>query len=140
ERFPGVASFIDDVLDACRRDGYVSTALGRKRHIEGVREAAERHRASQLNMPERIAVNTVIQGTAADLIKRAMIAVHERLAQQNHPAKMLLQIHDELIFETPERQCASLAELVREEMTRVIEWSTPLKVDISSGRHWSDCH
>ncbi len=140
ERFPGVASFIDEVLDACRRDGYVSTALGRKRHIEGVREAAERHRASQLNMPERIAVNTVIQGTAADLIKRAMIAVHERLTQQNHPAKMLLQIHDELIFETPQSQCASLAELVREEMTRVIEWSTPLKVDISSGRHWSDCH
>ncbi len=139
QRFPGVASFMNDVLDACRQDGYVSTALGRKRHIEGVRAASERKGGQQLNMPERIAVNTVIQGTAADLIKRAMISVHRAIREGGLAARMLLQIHDELIFETPHQQRESLTALVQEKMTGVIEWSTPLKVDIAWGSNWAEC-
>ncbi len=138
-RFPGVASFIDEILDGCRRDGFVSTALGRRRPVEGVREAAERRSAKQLNLPERIAVNTVIQGTAADLIKRAMIDVYRALKEIRSEARMLLQIHDELIFEVPASQHEELAQLVVEKMTGVVEWSTPLKVDVKAGRNWADC-
>jgi len=134
EGYPGIEEFIDRVLAECRQNGYVKTILGRRRVIRGIREHAGRQR----NFAERTAVNTVIQGSAADLIKLAMIAVDRRLRQEELAAEMLLQIHDELIFEVPSDQIKSLVGLVTEEMVGVAKLEVPLKVDTKAGPNWAD--
>jgi DNA polymerase-1 len=133
EGYPGIEEFLSLVLANCRKNGYVTTILGRRRAISGVREGAGRQR----NLAERTAVNTVIQGSAADLIKLAMVAIHRRLRREGLPAKMLLQIHDELIFEVPSDQLHQLAGLVTEEMVGVQALNVPLKVDIKAGPTWA---
>jgi DNA polymerase-1 len=143
--YPGVLEFLTDTLTQCRERGYVSTLMGRRRAIEGVRPVPPGLRETktgalrQLNLPERTAVNAVIQGTAADLIKLAMIRVQRRLREETSPARMLLQIHDELLFETPPEAAAALAALVREEMSGVMDLSVPLKVDVKLGPNWAAC-
>ncbi len=132
--YPGIEGFLVRVLAECRRKGYVSTILGRRRAIRGVRANAGRSR----NLAERTAVNTVIQGSAADLIKRAMITIHARLRREGLAARMLLQIHDELIFEVPAEELPRLAALVREEMAGAAALRVPLKVDLKAGPNWAD--
>ncbi len=132
QRYSGVAKFIEETLYECRRTGYARTILGRRREIIGIRS----HRPENLNLPERTAINTVMQGSAADLIKRAMINLHARLQRERHPGRMLLQIHDELVFEGPAQEVASLTEIAREEMTTAIELSVPLVVDVKVGENW----
>jgi len=134
QRYPGIEGFLRQVLADCSRKGYVSTILGRRRAIQGVRPDAGRQR----NLAERTAVNTVIQGSAADLIKQAMIAVHARLRREASPARMLLQIHDELIFEVPAERHESLGRLVREEMAGVQVLRVPLVVDVKVGPSWAE--
>jgi DNA polymerase-1 len=134
EGYAGIEKFLAAVLAECRQRGYVSTILGRRRSIEGVREYAGRQR----NLAERTAINSVIQGSAADLIKQAMIAIHRRLRREGSPARMLLQIHDELIFEVPSEQLHDLATLVREEMVGAGVLRVPLKVDLKAGPNWAD--
>ena len=112
EGYPGIVDFLDRALIECRRTGYATTILGRRRAIRGIRE----HPSRQRNLAERTAINTVIQGSAADLIKRAMVAIDRRLQNGRLSARMLLQIHDELIFEVPAYQLPDLAQLVTEEM------------------------
>ncbi len=131
--YPGIEEFLEQVLAECRKNGYVKTILGRRRSISGVRPGAGRQR----NLAERTAVNTVIQGSAADLIKLAMVAIHRRLRKEQFAARMLLQIHDELIFEVPSDQLPHLAQLVREEMVGVYALNVPLKVDIKAGPNWA---
>jgi DNA polymerase-1 len=133
-QYPRIEEFLTAVLAECREKGYVSTILGRRRAIQGVRPNAGRTR----NLAERTAVNTVIQGSAADLIKLAMIAIHRRLAREKLPARMLLQIHDELVFEVDGRHLPELARLVAEEMSGVYPLSVPLKVDLEAGPNWAD--
>jgi len=134
EGYPGIEEFLVETLAKCRTNGYVSTLEGRRRAIQGVRESAGRQR----NLAERTAVNTVIQGSAADLIKIAMVAIHRRLRQEELDARMLLQIHDELIFEVPRDQLTHLKELVTEEMVGAASLSVPLKVDVKTGPSWAD--
>ena len=134
EGYPGIEEFLGQILAECRRTGYVSTILGRRRAIRGVRADAPRQR----NLAERTAINTVIQGSAADLIKQAMIATHARLAREQFPARMLLQIHDELIFEVPPDRLHDLARLVTEEMADAHRLDVPLKVDVKAGPNWAD--
>ena len=134
ETYPGIERFLIESLAECRKQGYVTTILGRRRAIEGVRADAGRSR----NMAERTAVNTVIQGSAADLMKLAMLAVYRRLKREKHPARMLLQIHDELIFEAPAGEVDYLAKLLREEMSGVYQLRVPLKVDVKAGPNWAD--
>jgi len=139
-RYPGVEKFLVETLEQCRENGYVKTILGRRRAISGVRKGAGRQR----NLPERTAINTVVQGSAADLIKLAMIRIHRRLSPDssrrgNLPARMLLQIHDELIFECPASELAELGKLVTAEMAGVLELAVPLKVDLKSGDNWAAC-
>ncbi len=134
EGYPGIEDFLERLLAECRRNGYVSTIRGRRRAIRGVRPPAGRQR----NLAERTAINTVIQGSAADLIKMAMIAIHCRLRREKLPARMLLQIHDELIFEVPSDQLHNLAKLVTEEMAGAEKLNVPLKVDIKTGPNWAD--
>jgi len=133
EGYPEIEDFLGRVLAECREKGYVKTILGRRRAISGVREGAGRQR----NLAERTAVNTVIQGSAADLMKLAMVAIHRRLRKEHLPARMLLQIHDELIFEVHSDQLHQLAELVREEMVGAHTLNVPLKVDIKAGPNWA---
>ena len=133
-RYKGVERFFDEVLEGARKNGYVSTILDRRRYIEGVRPPEER--AQQRNQAERIAVNTVCQGSAADLIKVAMIHIHRRLRDEKLAARMLLQIHDELLFEVPRDEVKTLTDLVRREMTEAIELSVPLVVNVGAGDNW----
>ncbi len=138
-RYPGVAALMEKILEDCRRDGYVQTILGRRRAIDGVRSAEVRGANSlSKNLPERTAVNTVIQGSAADLIKVAMINVYRRMQREKTAAKMLLQIHDELLFEVPAEEAEALAALVREEMSSAFTLDVPLKVDVKTGANWAE--
>ena len=134
EGYPGIEEFLGRILAECHKNGYVSTILGRRRAIQGVRPEPARLR----NLAERTAINTVIQGSAADLIKEAMIVIHRRLRRQRLPARMLLQIHDELIFEVPSDQVEYVAGLAAEEMAAVGRLEVPLKVDLSAGPNWAD--
>lgn len=139
DRYPGVENFLAKILADCREKGYVSTVLGRRRAIRGIRPDVEGSKGSrQRNLPERTAINTVIQGSAADLIKQAMIAIHRRLRRESLSAKMLLQIHDELIFEVPAHELQGMAKLVAEEMAGVQQLAVPLKVDVKIGRNWAE--
>jgi DNA polymerase I len=131
-RYAGVDRYLTSVLEECRRTGYARTILGRRRAISGIRESVGRSR----NMAERTAINTVIQGSAADLIKTAMVNIHARIEREGHPARMLLQIHDELVFEAPADQIDTLAGLVRHEMEHALELSVPVVVDLSVGENW----
>ena len=141
-QYRGVERFLEEILEACRRNGYVSTILGRRRSITGVRDrlAARGADAShQRNLSERTAINTVIQGSAADLIKLAMVHVRRRLDQERLSARMLLQIHDELIFEVPSEELSVVARLVADEMASAVPLSVPIKVDLKTGSNWADC-
>jgi DNA polymerase-1 len=131
-RYAGVDRYLQQILEECVATGFARTILGRRRPIVGIRNTTGRQR----NLPERTAINTVIQGSAADLIKKAMIQIQSRLENEKHPAKMLLQIHDELVFEVPEAQTESLVELVRHEMEHAIPLDVPLVVDVSIGDNW----
>jgi DNA polymerase-1 len=138
-KYPGVDRFMEETLDECRRRGFVSTISGRRRPVQGVRDAAARGSKRQRLLPERIAINSVIQGSAADMIKMAMIRVFRRLKNEPWQAKMLLQIHDELVFEAPPEELPRLREMVSTEMSGVYPLSVPLKVDVKVGRNWAEC-
>lgn len=131
-KYAAVDQYITQTLAEVTRTGFATTILGRRRAISGIRP----ERKQQLNLPERTAINTVIQGSAADLIKQAMLRVHDRLAKTQHPGRLLLQIHDELVFETPAAEVTSLAALVRDEMTNALSLRVPLAVDVSVGENW----
>ncbi|WP_165220313.1 DNA polymerase I [Aquisphaera insulae] len=132
--FAGVDRFITETLEKARDDGRVETILGRRRPINGIKNTTGRSR----NLAERTAVNTVIQGSAADLIKMAMIRIDERLGAERLKSRMILQIHDELVFEVPEEEVNRLAGLVAHEMTTALALKVPLKVDLAAGPNWLD--
>jgi DNA polymerase-1 len=118
--------------ELARTQGYVETLIGRRRYIPEIRARNPGVRG----LGERTATNSPIQGTAADLIKIAMIRLHDRL--QDSPSRMLLQVHDELLFETPSSHVESLREIVCEEMEGAIDLDVPLRVDIGVGNSWYD--
>jgi DNA polymerase-1 len=140
QRYPGVQEFMLNTLIECRRDQSVKTMLGRRRAVQGVRDFRELDvsKMRSLTEAERIAVNTVIQGSAADLIKQAMLNVYHRLRSSDLPARLLLQIHDELLFEVDPHAIDTLETLVREEMAGVAELKVPLKVDVARGATWAE--
>jgi len=137
ERYPGVARFIDEVLRRARADGFVTTLLGRRRPVSGIRptDAAE-GRTTSRSAGERIAINTVVQGSAADLIKVAMNRIDRRIDEEQRPSRMLMQIHDELVFEVPEAALEAEREMIVAEMAGACSLSVPLKVDTAAGRNW----
>jgi DNA polymerase-1 len=136
-----VRNFIAETLIDCRKNGFVKTLSGRKRILKGVRdfETLEDNKRKQLLEPERMAINTVIQGTAADMIKLAMIAIDRELKSANLHANMLLQIHDELVFEVAPNDVDALAALVRRNMETVMPLNVPVQVDIKTGKNWAEC-
>jgi DNA polymerase-1 len=142
EAFAGAAAFIDDLLDRCRRDGQVTTLLGRRRSITGVRDRKARRTASgalALSLPERTAVNTVVQGSAADLIKLAMLGVSRRLEAERCTAALVLQIHDELLLESPVDEVPAVSSLVAGAMRSALPLEVPLEVSVHVGRSWAEC-
>ena len=132
--YAGVDAFIARTLEGALAAGRVETILGRRRPISGIKATTGRSR----NLAERTAVNTVIQGSAADLIKRAMLEVDRRVRAEGLRARMLLQIHDELLFEVPDEEVPALAALVREAMTTALTFDVPLRVDLAAGPNWLD--
>ena len=135
-RYHGVRRFLDETVEQARAQGFVRTLLGRRRYLPDLNS---RNRALR-QAAERMAVNTVIQGTAADLIKKAMVEVAEALSEAGLLARMILQVHDELVFEAPEAELEALGQLVRSRMESVYALRVPLRVDIETGRNWREAH
>lgn len=138
-QYAGMAEYMEELLDACRRDGYVRTISGRRRAVSGVRDRSERD-WRQRNLPERTAVNSVIQGSAADLIKQAMIDIERAFKESRGEARLLLQIHDELLFELPESEVAAKCDEIKRCMESVALLRVPLRVDLKVGSNWAHCH
>jgi DNA polymerase-1 len=135
-RYPGVRAFIDDTIAAARRDGAVRTLLGRRRALPDLHSRNRTLRQAA----ERMAVNTVVQGTAADLIKRAMLAVAPALRDIDSRARMILQVHDELVLEVPASEVEAVAARTREVMEGVFALGVPLLVEVGVGRNWREAH
>jgi DNA polymerase-1 len=136
ESFPKIRAWRDGVLESARELGYVETLLGRRRRIPDIESSNARMRAAA----ENTAVNTPVQGSAADIIKRAMIDIERDLAESDLACVMLLQVHDELVFELPERELDAAKELVRRRMEGAVELRVPLVVDFGAGRNWLEEH
>ena len=132
ERFPAVQRFIQETIARAEREGFVTTLLGRRRNIPELRSDQRQRRS----LGERLAVNTVIQGTAADIIKLAMVRCHAALREAGMATRLVLQIHDELLFEGPEAEMSAAGDLVRREMCAAFELDPPLAVDVGVGPDW----
>jgi DNA polymerase I len=133
-RFPHVQEFIARTVAQAAADGYVTTLLGRRRPIPELRASNRQTRS----LGERLAVNTVMQGTAADVIKVAMIRAHDRLRAEGRHARLVLQVHDELLLEVPDTEVTAVRELVRAEMVGAYPLDPPLAVDVGVGDNWAD--
>ena len=134
EKYSGVRGFIDKTLEEARRDMKVRTLFGRIRPIPDINSK----NANQRGFAERTAVNTPLQGTAADLIKIAMIRIDEVVRERGLKSRMTLQVHDELVFEVPEKEVETMQSLVREHMEKVHALAVPLQVDMGVGENWRD--
>ncbi len=140
ERFPGIRDYMERTKQACREMGYVSTIFGRRAHFPNIKASNAAMRAFN----ERAAINAPLQGSAADIIRRAMIRLPGALADAGLKARMLLQVHDELVFEAPEEEAAATAALAKQVMENacapVLEMSVPLTVEAKAGRNWDEAH
>ena len=133
-RYPGVKEFLDETVEKAHRDGYVSTLFGRKRSLPGIHSS----NYNQRTLAERMAMNTPIQGTAADIIKLAMISVHKKLKEAKVKSRLLLQVHDELVLEVVRGEADLVSDMLRESMEHATELSVPLAVDIAMGKTWAE--
>ena len=131
-RYKAVRRYMEETVARARETGYVTTLLGRRRYLPDLTSRRWHQRA----FAERTAINTPIQGSAADIIKKAMLAVHGRIRSEGLQGALLLQVHDELLFETPPDELMPLSRLVKEEMEGVIELKAPLKIDLWQGSNW----
>ena len=133
-RFPHVQDFIARTIEQAERDGYVTTLLGRRRPVPEIRASNRQTRG----LGERLAVNSVMQGTAADIIKVAMVNIHRRLRDEGRRARLVLQVHDELLLEVPDPEVSGVKELVRAEMVGAYPLDPPLAVDVGVGDDWNE--
>ncbi len=135
-RYPGVREFLDRTIDQAKTTGVVTTLFERRRFIPELSSSA----AAVRSFGERMAVNTPIQGTAADLIKLAMIRISGKLKSKGLASRMILQVHDELVFEIPDSEVAIMKQFVKEEMEGVVKLSVPILVDLGVGKNWDEAH
>jgi DNA polymerase-1 len=135
-RYQGVRGFMDGIIENARNNGFVTTLLNRRRYLPEINS----ENAPVRQFAERMAINTPIQGTAADLIKVAMINISTLFAKRRLRAHMIMQVHDELVFECHHNDKEEVMALVKKEMEEVIALKVPLKVDIASGRNWDEAH
>jgi len=134
--YPRLKSFIQEQIDFARNHGYVQTVLGRRRYLKDINSA----NAVVRSAAERNAVNAPIQGSAADIIKIAMINIHKKLTSENWKSKMLLQVHDELVFDVHNTELEKIQPMIKHEMENAFELSVPFEVEIGSGRNWLEAH
>ncbi|MBI3316169.1 MAG: DNA polymerase I, partial [Candidatus Omnitrophica bacterium] len=134
DRYPRVKKYLDETLEKARKEGYVSTFFKRRRYIPEILSKDPRMRS----FAERTAINAPMQGTASDLIKIAMRRISERLTKDRFEAKMILQVHDELLFEAPKRELEKLTAMVSSQMQGAASFKVPLKVDVKAGPNWLD--
>jgi DNA polymerase-1 len=134
--YRGIRAYIEELIKKTEQTGYASTILGRRRYIQGINSRNKTEKAAA----ERVAVNTPIQGSAADIVKTAMLNLDKALTAQKSPARLLLQVHDELILEVPQEAAAEAAALVRREMERAVTLKVPLRVSVETGKRWGDFH
>ncbi|WP_188114792.1 DNA polymerase I [Methylococcus geothermalis] len=135
-RYPGVRAYMDSTRESARERGYVETLFGRRLHVPDIHS----RNAQRRQYAERTAINAPMQGTAADIIKRAMIAVDAWLEASRAPLRMIMQVHDELVFEVAEDFVSEAAAAVRDHMSRAAELAVPLVVDIGTGDNWDEAH
>ena len=136
EKFPAISSFIEDTLAAARENGYVETLFGRRRYLPDINSS----NGTVRSLAERTAINAPIQGTAADIIKLAMINVDRRLREEGLTSKMILQVHDELVFDAIPEEIQTVEKIVVEEMEKVMTLSIPLTVECNHGNNWLEAH
>ena len=136
ERFPEIEDYRQRTLEMARDKGYVETLLGRRRPVPDLASGNFAARSAA----ERVAINTPVQGSAADLIKKAMIAVDRRLREEFPGQLMLLQVHDELLLEVDQNRVDEVGEMVRSEMAGALELDVPIVVDLGVGRNWDEAH
>ncbi|SVA62174.1 uncharacterized protein METZ01_LOCUS115028, partial [marine metagenome] len=132
EKYPGIQKYLDGVKAGCRESGYVETLLGRRRYLPDVNARNFRIRSQA----ERAAINMPIQGTAADLVKVAMIRIQKRLQESDMQSLMILQVHDELIFEVPDEEIPQLESVLSELMPSSIDLDVPVTIEIKKGKDW----
>jgi DNA polymerase-1 len=135
-RYPGVRDYIERVKEQARKDGYVRTILGRRRYLRDINSQNKILREAA----ERMAINAPIQGSAADIIKLAMIRIDREFRERKMGARLVLQVHDELIAEAPDREADETERIVREAMVGVASLSVPLTVSLSRGKNWGEIH
>lgn len=135
-RYPGIRAYMDQAKESCRRQGYVETIFGRRCHFPGINDKNPAHRAFQ----ERAAINAPIQGSAADIIKRAMIRIPHALTEAGLQARLLLQVHDELLFEAPDNEVDATGKLAKKIMEEAAHLSVKLEVEIGVGTNWGAAH
>jgi DNA polymerase-1 len=136
ERFPRVNQYIFDTIALARHDGYVSTVLGRRRYLP---EINSRNQTVRQNA-ERQAINMPIQGTAADMIKLAMIQIHRAIQRRGFKSRMILQVHDELVFEVDKQELDGMKKLAVELMQTALPLDVPIGVEVGTGKNWYDAH
>ncbi|MDH5621977.1 MAG: DNA polymerase, partial [Gammaproteobacteria bacterium] len=136
DRHPGVKAFMDAIRDRASKDGYVETVFGRRLYLPEIND----RNANRRQYAERTAINAPMQGTAADIIKRAMIAVHAWVTKEKPGARMIMQVHDELVFEVDEDKADAISERVVELMCAAATLEVPLKVDVGVGLNWDEAH
>jgi len=134
--YSGIRRFIDETVAAAEKNGEVRTLAGRPRPLPDINN---RNRTVKAGV-ERVAVNTPIQGSGADIVKKAMLAVDRRLRDEGLAGRLILQVHDELILECPEEEVDRVRALVMEEMSTVVTLSVPLRVSVETGERWGDMH
>jgi DNA polymerase-1 len=132
----GVKGYLDRTVEEARTRGYVSTILGRRLYLPDLSSPTPRARSNA----ERVAINMPLQGSAADLLKVAMVRIHERLAREKRAARLLLSVHDELLLEAPEAEVEPVRQALVEEMTGAVELAVPLEVSVGVGENWFDVH
>jgi DNA polymerase-1 len=133
-RFPFVQDFIERTIEQAKEDGYVTTLLGRRRPVPEIRASNRQTRS----LGERLAVNSVMQGTAADVIKVAMVRIHKRLREEGRGSRLVLQVHDELLVEAPDAEVSTVKKIVEEEMCGAYPLDPPLAVDVGAGDDWNE--
>jgi DNA polymerase-1 len=134
--YHGINTFKESVISKTEEQGFVSTIFGRRRYIPTINSSNKVEKAAA----ERVTVNTPIQGSAADIVKTAMLKLDAVLAQSKLSARMLLQVHDELIFECPKAEAEKLSAIVKTEMENAVKLSVPLRVNVEIGQRWGDFH
>ena len=136
KKYSGVREYMKNIVDEAKQDGYVKTLYNRRRALPELKSSNFNTRS----FGERVALNMPIQGTAADIIKLAMVNVYKRLNAEGLESKLILQVHDELICECPEHEAERVAEILREEMSGAVQLSVPLTVDVKIGHSWAEAH